>query len=701
MSRAKSLQVERLEDRSLPAVYGIPWHDPSHLSISFAPDGTAIAGQESDLHSSLGATASAATWQRTVLEAYQAWAAHANLNFGIRVDSGDTFGAPGLVQLDPRFGDIRIGGTALSPEVLAVAAPPDPAVSGTWSGDVLFNTSYRFDGDPYALFAVALHEAGHSLGLANSASPDSAMFTRYDQTRTSLSAEDVVRIQSLYGARAPDAYEGARGNDARGRAAALPVPTQYKGETPLVAFGDVTTAADVDFYKFTVPTDGNNDDRADRTVTVRLQSAGASLLAPRLRVTDANGGVLAHRVSTSITGDVLQVQVNDLTEGATYFVKVQAARADAFAVGRYGVSVRFDNTSSVADPVIDELLRGPFTGLDASAVERFFRNSGDVLVSPEEVTDTRATATAVAGVAGYGGTRFEAVGSITKKEDVDLFRVVAPAAGGVLTATVWTPDATGFRPTVSVFDARGRAVATRVLANGNGTSTVQLDGATGGATYFFKVALDPAAGQDKGNYLFSASFGAVASPQTEFARGTLTDGDRTDTSRFYVGEAQLFHFVLTGGAGKEGTAVRLTISDASGAVAHRIEAPAGRAASAGTVLLRPGAYQVRIELLNPSGAPITYTIQGGVQSNPVGPATIDPTLLPQYVVPPPPTAPTGPTNFAYPPVPLTYNPTTLPGYLAPGDPTTYPPGFVLPPDLAQYPWLLYSTDPFYWLALGY
>ena len=27
-------------------------------------------------------------------------------------------------------------------------------------------------------------------------------------------------------------------------------------------------------------------------------------------------------------------------------------------------------------------------------------------------------------------------------------------------------------------------------------------------------------------------------------------------------------------------------------------------------------------------------------------------------------------------------------------------GFVLPPELALYPWLIVTTDPFYWIALG-
>ena len=31
---------EALEDRSLPSIYGVPWPDPEHLTLSFVPDGT-------------------------------------------------------------------------------------------------------------------------------------------------------------------------------------------------------------------------------------------------------------------------------------------------------------------------------------------------------------------------------------------------------------------------------------------------------------------------------------------------------------------------------------------------------------------------------------------------------------------------------------------------------------------------------------
>ena len=49
MAKSRPLIVETLEDRIARAAIGLPWRDPTHLTLSFAPDGTSIAGDSSDL----------------------------------------------------------------------------------------------------------------------------------------------------------------------------------------------------------------------------------------------------------------------------------------------------------------------------------------------------------------------------------------------------------------------------------------------------------------------------------------------------------------------------------------------------------------------------------------------------------------------------------------------------------------------------
>jgi len=50
-------QLERLEDRSLPATFGVPWADPGHLTLGFAPDTTPTPTGASALFATLDAVA--------------------------------------------------------------------------------------------------------------------------------------------------------------------------------------------------------------------------------------------------------------------------------------------------------------------------------------------------------------------------------------------------------------------------------------------------------------------------------------------------------------------------------------------------------------------------------------------------------------------------------------------------------------------
>ena len=53
MTRPKSpaMRLDVLEDRVTPAIFGEPWLDGRHLTLSFAPDGAAISGIGSSLSS--------------------------------------------------------------------------------------------------------------------------------------------------------------------------------------------------------------------------------------------------------------------------------------------------------------------------------------------------------------------------------------------------------------------------------------------------------------------------------------------------------------------------------------------------------------------------------------------------------------------------------------------------------------------------
>src|SRR4249919_1492264 len=117
-ARNRKLTLEAMEGRDVPASFGVPWSDSTHLTISFASDGTSAAGVNSNLEASLDALMPRAVWRSTILRAAQTWAQAADLSIGLVSDSGAAFGTPGATQGDSRFGDIRIGGIPMTGDSL-------------------------------------------------------------------------------------------------------------------------------------------------------------------------------------------------------------------------------------------------------------------------------------------------------------------------------------------------------------------------------------------------------------------------------------------------------------------------------------------------------------------------------------------------------------------------------------------------------
>jgi hypothetical protein len=218
-----------------------------------------------------------------VLRAFQKWAVESNINIALADDNGEALGTSGAVQNDPRFGDIRIAATSLPGKSLAIATPFSNN-AGTWSGDVVLNSDADFGlgtNGAYNLFSVLLHEAGHVLGVAESTDPNSPMFQSYNGRRSGLTAQDIARITSVHGVRQADSFDRQAPNGTFASATAI-FHQISDGESLGSIRGDVTTTADVDFYRFTVPLGA-------QSVGLRLKTSDISLFVGRLTLYNSQG----------------------------------------------------------------------------------------------------------------------------------------------------------------------------------------------------------------------------------------------------------------------------------------------------------------------------------------------------------------------------------------------------------------------------
>src|SRR5262249_24724362 len=156
---------------------------------------------------------------------------------------------------------------------------------------------------------------GHVLGLDHSACTSADMYSTYNGVKTTLSADDIAGIQSIYGTRRKDSFDAAGSNDSKSNATVITSSIDSNKQVSLSSL-DITTASDVDFYKFTVPSG------AASSMTIKLQAAGLSLLAPKLTLYNSGGSQI-----TSVTGTYgSTVQLNrSISSGQTYYVAVDGA----------------------------------------------------------------------------------------------------------------------------------------------------------------------------------------------------------------------------------------------------------------------------------------------------------------------------------------------------------------------------------------
>jgi hypothetical protein len=598
-SPARLRDFERLEDRALPSTFNIPWADPNHLTLSFAADGATTPLGANSLNQALGQTGTTAAWKREILRAFQTWAVHANIDIGLVSDGGQALGALGAVQGDSRFGDIRVAAAALNPELVANTSPFS-WTGTTYSGDMILNAlqPYSLGGraGTFDLFTVALHEAGHSFGLADqSTDPTSVMWAWYEGLANSLSTADVAALQALYGVRGPDAYDAAGANNTRATADRL--TRGPAGGSAYLATADLTTQADVDFYKFNVPI----LTPFLSTVAVRLKASGISLLTPSLTVYDSKGRVVGSAATTDPLTNDLIVRCRPGLLGGTYTVKVDGSGNGVFDVGGYKLAVDCLTLGGVLAPITNTL----------GAVLDGHTNDGLLTalnLAPPKSADAR----------------FDAIyrGVIEDRWDTDTYKISTNkfAAGTPVTLNVmvWGLDANRLDPRVRVYDAVGNPVAFQVLANDNGLFSLQVPNAVAGQYYAQVAARAPGGSNDTGTYFLAADYNR-SSPivYDGVASGTVGAGI-TQSGTLTLEDAGLFQFALAPVSAAPGGVVTMTVYDENGKVVFTLSAVAGQPPVTTVRYLKAGTYTVRYSSPLTSATPTEYNLFMLILSDEVG-----------------------------------------------------------------------------------
>lgn len=682
-SRYRKPQLECLQCRAMMTVESSAWDGASSLRLSFAPDGTPVGDQFSEADFIFSQSAAGVAWQASVAQAFQIWAQYANINVGVVADSGDPLGTAGPVRGDTRFGEIRVAGIPMSGDTWAAAIAHDRLATGSWAGDLLFNTAAGWNQDPDDLLRVALHEAGHVLGLPHNTDPNSPMFQHGIPATLTPAASDIALLQQLYGTRQPDANELAAANDTIDKATRIRFSdaSHFTGATHLVHYGEISSPSDRDVFFLELPSNYTG------LATFHVVSSGFSLLQYRIQLTDRDGNEIDLNESTEILGGDAAITVDANTVDSKLYLHVEPIGDEFAQLGSYAVIVELDD--NIAIPYDETLTK-------AQVAHRWFASSAQSLTNLDVGSLAQASDDPV--LNDDGGTddneinaprvspyvdsplRRSAItiGSITSDADVDHFRFRSPRPGSStaigLLVQIDALENRGLIPRVQVLNELRQVVRHEILVNGNGQLLVWVANVAQNQDY--TVRIDSPDGQHAvGNYELTATFQVDKPERATLLTRELTGKKAEAQSALYVARPQLFSLAL--GATTSNTTNGSVWANIYGENRRILATLATSVDSLRTVpalLLMPGTYYVQIGAELPSAQAadlLQVSLMGEGVTDPLGPPIIDTGSDPVFDCPEPgaefcyPGGIKTPQPYVTTPDPLVVLPTTIPFTVVP------------------------------------
>ncbi len=214
------------------------------------------------------------------------------------------------------------------------------------------------------LYALALHEAGHVLGLEHSTDPVSPMFDHCGTTVLQPTAQDIANLRQLYGVGSQSTLSTETDDSLNGRAdhAERIAAIGANGLFPhFEVAGQILSAGDVDTFVFR-PQDAASEAPQVTTIILRTTSPG---LIPRLSLSTRSGQKVEHKIVANGNGLVI-LQCRDLESDTDYLIRVASATsAAAFSTGSYELGITFSESAQS----IETLARGV---LDRETQQRTF-----------------------------------------------------------------------------------------------------------------------------------------------------------------------------------------------------------------------------------------------------------------------------------------------------------------------------------------